>query len=183
MLYVQQSLGPDEKVVHVGRFHWYFTLAAIGDIIWGAVLATAIVAGAIIFGLKTGYFLGDKVMAGDTYFHLVMKLHPGVKIVALLFFVFGLLKFAHMMIIRATTEIAVTSNRVIYKRGLVARYVGEISIDRIEGINVMQTVLGRMFNFGSIVIRGMGVGEVFLPPIADPLKFRKAIEYARTIGS
>jgi uncharacterized membrane protein YdbT with pleckstrin-like domain len=183
MLYVQQSLGPDERLVHIGRFHWLFNVFAAMGILWGIALAAVVLAGAVFVQLKTGgsMNIGAPYLAGDSWYTLVTKLHPGVKIVALMMFVMGLLKFAHMMIIRATTEIAVTSNRIIYKRGLVARYVGEISIDRIEGVNVMQTVMGRIFNYGSVIIRGMGVGEVILPPIADPIKFRRAIEYARTI--
>ena len=92
----------------------------------------------------------------------------------------GVLKFAQMMVIKATTEIAITTTRLIYKRGLVARYVGEMNIDRIEGVSVLQSVFGRMFNFGQLVIRGMGVGELVLPIISDPVKFRRALEKART---
>ena len=93
----------------------------------------------------------------------------------------GLLRFAQMMIVKATTEIAITNSRLVYKRGLVARQVGEMSIDRIEGVNVLQSVLGRIFNYGRIMVRGMGVGEVILPPLADPIKFRKSIEKAKTL--
>ena len=85
-----------------------------------------------------------------------------------------------MLVIKATTEIAVTTSRLIFKRGLVARYVGEMNIDRIESVSVLQSVFGRIFDFGTLVVRGMGVGELVLPPIARPLVFRKAIEKART---
>lgn len=183
MLYVQQSLGPDERLVHIGRFHWLFNLYAAMGILWGLFIAIIILVGAVFVQINMGPDLtgGVPYRADDSWYTMVVKIHPAVKIVALMMFVMGLLKFAHMMVIRATTEIAVTSNRIIYKRGLVARYVGEISIDRIEGVNVIQTVMGRLFNYGSVIIRGMGVGEVVLPPLADPIRFRRAIEYARTI--
>ena len=111
----------------------------------------------------------------------VRYLHPGIRIFACIVFALGLMSFAQMMVIKATTEIAVTNNRLVYKRGLVARQVGEISIDRIEGVNILQTILGRLFNFGRVAVRGMGVGEVILPPIEDPIAFRQAIERARSI--
>ena len=95
-------------------------------------------------------------------------------------FIMGLVKFAQMMVVKATTEIAITNNRLIYKRGLVARHVGEINIDRIEGCNVLQPILGRIFNYGRVLIRGMGVGEVTLPPLEDPISFRRAIEEAKS---
>ena len=86
------------------------------------------------------------------------------------------------MIIRATTEIGVTDARLVYKRGLIARAVGEINIDRIEGVNVLQGVLGRVLGYGRVMVRGMGVGEVVLPPIAQPIRFKKAIEKARAVA-
>lgn len=167
--------------MHIGRFHWLYTLNAFFGILWGVFFAALIIATAIFIELKTGLKLGTPIAPGDSWWTLLIKLHPGIKLVAVFVFVLGLMKFVHQMVIRATTEIAVTSNRVIYKRGLVSRYVGEISIDRIEGVNVFQTVPGRIFDFGNIVIRGMGVGEVVLPPIMNPLKFRRAIEYARNV--
>ena len=84
-----------------------------------------------------------------------------------------------MMVVKVTTEIAITTSRLVYKRGLVARHVGEMSIDRIEGVNVLKTIMGRIFDYGRLAVRGMGVGEVVLPPLASPLAFRKAIEKAK----
>jgi hypothetical protein len=182
MNYVQQSLAPDERLVHIGRFHWLYTIAACFNIFWGVVMAVLILVGSVYVQLYTDLRLGAPLGPMDTAWSIMMKLHPGIKIIALLAFVMGLLKFAHMMIVRFSTEIAVTSSRIIYKRGLVARYVGEMSIERIEGVNVFQSVLGRLLGFGNIMIRGLGVGELILPPIRDPIKFRRAIEYARTIG-
>ena len=70
----------------------------------------------------------------------------------------------------------------IYKKGLIARHVGELGIDRIEGVSVSQGVWGRIWGYGTIIIRGMGVGEVILPSlIEEPIAFRKAIQEARSI--
>jgi uncharacterized membrane protein YdbT with pleckstrin-like domain len=181
MLYVQQSLAPDEELVHIGRFHWFYDVVAVMNIFWGFFFAVSVLMAAVI--LQS--YIPVKIMsappeAGDSWLTLVQKLHPGVKLFSLLLAVIGVMKFAQMLVIKATTEIAITTTRLIYKRGLVARFVGEMNIDRIEGVSVLQTVLGRIFNFGQIVIRGMGVGEMILPVIADPVKFRRAIEKART---
>jgi uncharacterized membrane protein YdbT with pleckstrin-like domain len=56
-----------------------------------------------------------------------------------------------------------------------------MNIDRIEGVDVAQGILGRILGFGFVSVRGMGVGEVPLPAIAEPVEFRKAIERARSI--
>lgn len=176
MLYVEQSLGPDEELVHIGSFHWFYTLQAFMAIIWGCIFSIAILMAGVY-----GYGMFGKLPLGIGYFDAIGVLHPGIRILSFIAFVLGLMSFAQMMVIKATTEIAITNTRLVYKRGLIARNVGEISVDRIEGVNVLQTVLGRIFNYGRLAIRGMGIGEVVLPPIQDPIAFRKAIEQARSI--
>lgn len=174
MLYVQQSLGPDEELIHVGKFHWMYTVNAFMTIFWGLFSAIA-----IMFVAYKAYFFMNKLPSDVGFFEAIKIIHPGVRGVSFLFFILGLVKFAQMMVIKVTTEIAITNTRLVYKRGLVARHVGEISIDRIEGVNVLQPILGRVFNYGRVMVRGMGVGEVLLPPIEDPISFRRAIEEAK----
>jgi uncharacterized membrane protein YdbT with pleckstrin-like domain len=185
MLYVQQSLAPDEQMIYVAKFHWYYDVQAVMSILWGLFLAASIL---VAFEQLVHYaplsvtskILSTPMEEGDSMLTVIRKLHPGIKLFSLLIFLLGLVKFAQMMVIKATTEIVVTTNRLIYKRGLVARNVGEMSIDRIESITVMQSVLGRIFDFGRLVIHGMGVGELIMPNLAEPIKFRRAIERART---
>jgi uncharacterized membrane protein YdbT with pleckstrin-like domain len=176
MLYVEQSLTPGEELIHIGHFHWAYTLDAVMGIFWGIVFCVGILIGAIYFQEHFGFGFDSDSMIGK-----IRELHIGIRLLAFFAFVMGLWRFAYMMIIKASTEIAITSNRLIYKRGLVARYVGEMSIDRIEGVNVLQTIMGRILGFGRIMVRGMGVGEVILPPIANPIAFRKAIEKAKAV--
>ncbi|NCC21177.1 MAG: PH domain-containing protein [Alphaproteobacteria bacterium] len=182
MLYIQQSLGPDEELVHVGHFHWMYTIGAFLNILWGLGLCIFVLVASVLVETRLGVPLSPGGIPKDAgWLDLVRGLHPGIKILSFFLFVMGLMRFASMMIQKVTTEIAITNTRLVYKRGLVARYVGEMSIDRIEGVNVLQGVLGRILNYGRVMVRGMGVGEVVLPPIEDPVAFRKAIDKARSI--
>lgn len=174
MLYVQQSLGPNEELIHVGEFHWMYTVQAFMAIFWSTVGSVAIIIAAVVMYKQLGYFPPEL-----NWLEAIRYLHPGLRILAFVAFIMGVLSFAQMMIVKATTEIAITNSRLVFKRGLVARHVGEMAIDRIEGINVLQSVLGRIFDYGRLAVRGMGVGEVVLPPIQDPIGFRRAIEKAR----
>lgn len=177
--YVKQSLGEDEELIHVARFHWMYTVSAMFNILFGIVAAILTLVLAVKFEpMLLNYSYPPE---GVSWMERLSILHPAVKIISFFFIVFGVFKFVQMMIYKVTTEIAITNNRLIYKRGLIARYVGEINIDRIEGVNVLQGFWGRIFDFGRVMIRGMGVGEVVLPPIERPIVFRKAIEKARTI--
>lgn len=185
MLYVQQSLGPNEKLVHIGQFHWTYTLNAFLMIFWGLVGAILVIFGALYghdtLGQSFGYQFFPRFPPGMSVLDRIPYIHPGIRIFSFLVFIYGLLRFAQLMVTKATTEIAVTNTRLIFKRGLVARHVGEMSIDRIEGVNVLQSFWGRIFDYGRVVVRGMGVGEVMLPPIVDPITFRRAIEKAKSI--
>jgi uncharacterized membrane protein YdbT with pleckstrin-like domain len=179
MLYVQQSLSDDEELIHVGAFHWMYTFKAIMSIVWGVVLAILILCAAVYIQP----FLDQKAVLSPTWTGAIKALHPGIHLFSFLMFVMGLFRFTQLIIIKISTEVAVTSSRLVYKRGLVARHVGEMAIDRIEGVNILQGVIGRMLGYGRVAVRGMGVGEVVLPPLDQPIKFRRAIETAKSVNS
>ncbi len=196
MLYVQQSLGPGEEILMGARFHWMYTVRAVFWILFGLALGIAIGYAAIWWEVSSQirFIYGDlpaemfdrawhQIVHDDGgYLKILWSLHPVLRFSILGFFLLGLFFFAHLMIIKATTEIAVTNERVIYKKGLIARHVGELGIDRIEGVSVSQGVWGRIWGYGIIIIRGMGVGEVILPSlIEEPISFRKAIQEAKTM--
>ncbi len=174
--YIRQSISDGEELIHIAHFHWMYMVGAFLNALFSFFLALFI----IIIALKFEPMIFGTVNEGVTFTEQIMNLHAGVKILAFFIFVMGLLKFAQMMIIKATTEIGVTDIRLVYKRGLIARAVGEINIDRVEGVNVLQGVFGRLFGYGRVMVRGMGIGEVILPPIAQPIRFKKAIEHARS---
>ena len=176
MEYIRQSLGEDEELIHIARFHWMYSVSAAFNIVFGAVLAIGI----IILSIKFQPAIYGEIPDELNLIDQIKLIHPTLKIVSFLVFILSVLKFAHMMIIKATTEIGITDCRLVYKRGLVARAVGEINIDRIEGVNVLQGIWGRVFGYGRVMVRGMGVGEVVLPPVAQPIRFKKAIEKARS---
>ena len=75
------------------------------------------------------------------------------------------------LIARITSEFGVTSKRVIVKAGLIQRRTLELLLRQVESIQVEQSIMGRMFNYGSITLSGTGgVREVF-HNIAAPTVF------------
>jgi hypothetical protein len=195
MLYVQQSLNPNEEIVRVGEFHWWYTFNAITWIVIGfAGLIAVLYAGyyweinqfirANFQGLPEDLKAAawdDAVRQKGGVFGVIKSLHIGIKLASFGALILGLLAFAQRMVIKATTEMCLTSDRLILKRGMVARHVSEISVDRIEGVDVFQGIFGRIMGFGYVMVRGMGVGEIILPQMTDPIDFRKAIERARSL--
>lgn len=76
-------------------------------------------------------------------------------------------------------EMAVTTKRVIVKHGFIRRNTIEINLSKIESLQVEQGVLGRIFNFGTIVVAGTGASHAPIAGIADPMAFRKAFVEAQ----
>ena len=78
-----------------------------------------------------------------------------------------------------TTELAITNKRVVVKTGLISRNIIEINIAKVESVEVAQSVLGRLFDFGSLSISGTGFNQAPIPNISDPMGFRKALTQAQ----
>jgi hypothetical protein len=84
------------------------------------------------------------------------------------------------LIILWTTEIVVTTYRFVYKTGLISRNTQEVSLNKIEEITLQQSVWGRLFGFGQLILRGTGVGVIELPNLDNPIETRKIIENAKS---
>jgi len=72
-----------------------------------------------------------------------------------------------------STELAITNKRVIAKFGFIKRDTVEINLNQVEALRVEQTFLGRMLNYGTIIVSGTGGALDPFPDIADPLVFRR----------
>jgi uncharacterized membrane protein YdbT with pleckstrin-like domain len=93
----------------------------------------------------------------------------------LLLLVYGIgLIFLLIAFIRyKTTELAVTNKRVIAKFGFISRKTVEININKVESIQVHQDSLGRIFNYGSLIISGAGTPQAPISGISKPMDFRR----------
>lgn len=88
--------------------------------------------------------------------------------------VIGLFLLVPAWIKYRSTELAVTNKRVISKFGFVRRQTIELNVAKIESVQVEQGVLGRMFDFGSVIVAGGGNPFEAVSGIANPLGFRRA---------
>ena len=91
----------------------------------------------------------------------------------------GIFIFIGRYVEKWTTERALTNKRLIIKRGLISRKTEEISCNRIEEVNLSQTVIQRILGSGDILIRGVGAGEISLRNIDDPIGVQKKINQLR----
>jgi uncharacterized membrane protein YdbT with pleckstrin-like domain len=150
MRYVKRVLQADERVVYETHLHPLIFLPAI---FWLAIAVGLLIAAAMYQDL----------------------LQLGLEVGAALCGFLALLAWARAAIRRATTELAITDRRVIYKSGLLARHTLEMNRSKVESVDVDQSILGRMFGFGTIVLRGTGGSLEPMRMISDPLVFRSHI--------
>jgi uncharacterized membrane protein YdbT with pleckstrin-like domain len=76
---------------------------------------------------------------------------------------------------RLVNEYGITNQRVVAKSGLVSRNIEEMSLNSIESINVKQSILGRILNYGSISITGRGNALIVFKDVDSPVEIRKKI--------
>lgn len=76
---------------------------------------------------------------------------------------------------RWTTETDVTSLRVVHKEGFIKRSTFEISLDKIESVDVNQSIAGRVFGWGDVTVNGVGEGTKTIKMIGAPIEFRNHI--------
>ena len=94
-------------------------------------------------------------------------------------FIIGIYYFLKMMINKWTTERVLTNERYIQKIGWISRDTEEMSLDRIEEVNLNQSLLGRILGFGTVEISGTGSGKINLRYIDNPLIFQKHLNNQR----
>ena len=127
MSYIDRSLGEGETIIARAHFHWlYITAAWLWLLIPLALL---------------GYAYSQAQAQPD-------PLTIGAGILA----VIGLFLFLRMMTRKWSTEIGVTSHRFVERYGLLAMRTNEIALPNIEGVRVNQSILGRIFGYGTVKI-------------------------------
>lgn len=101
---------------------------------------------------------------------------PSFLIVGVIAISFNLIYF-YILYLKINSSIyCITNKRIIIKTGFVNRNSIDIPLSRVAGVNLNQSVVGRIFNFGSISINGFGgdIGKAYL--LNNPLEFKKYLQ-------
>jgi len=154
--YVEQNLVEGETVAYRGHLHW---IVLARPLILALLL---VVPGGIVLYLAFSQSAPSdrNAMLTAGFFLLV---------IGGLFFVAGMVR-------RNSAEFAVTSKRIILKRGVLRRKTEEIFLQRVESVGVDQDVLGRMLNYGTITVRGIGGTLEPFSHVSNALEFRRQVQ-------
>jgi uncharacterized membrane protein YdbT with pleckstrin-like domain len=149
--YIDDILQPDEKVLYSTNAHWMFYLPAIAA--WTVALV---------------FLVLSRMVTADALMLLCLALAAVAGLAALYW-------SATAWFHRWTTETDVTNMRVVHKTGFIKRRTFEMSLDKVESVDVNQSILGRIMNYGDVTIQGVGEGTQTISTISRPLAFRTAI--------
>jgi membrane protein YdbS with pleckstrin-like domain len=149
MSYVRTVLQPGETVRFETNLHW---------ILYAPGLLLAVLAG-------VAYWLA---LGPDAWYGLWAT-------IAVLLVAGAVILLFRTWFERWTTEIAVTSRRIIYKRGFVWRQTKEIALDKVESVDADQSIPGRLLDYGTIRVHGTGQAIEELKSISAPIQFRNHV--------
>ena len=147
MRYIDEILQPGETLAYSGRLHWIVYVPA-------AFLLLLALAALTRVDNSTGWLCLS--IAG------LLAAAGGIMLFKVLFHLWS-------------TEIDVTDRRVVYKHGFINRHTVEMNMDKVESVDVDQSILGRLLDYGDITIRGTGETWETLKMIGAPLKFRNHV--------
>jgi uncharacterized membrane protein YdbT with pleckstrin-like domain len=110
-----------------------------------------------------------------SYWNLVLSFAIGILLAPI---TFGLsMIFALLAVIdHYFTEYTVTDRRVLVKRGVIRRRVTEVNVKKVEGVDVRQTVLGRILGYGDVTVRGTGTEHLVIRMVQAPLLVKISIQ-------
>ena len=151
MGYVERHLLPEEQVLYKTRLHWVLFLKPGLVLLGGAVLT------GLLWQVSEPAWLwlaGAVVIAAGALWAFV--------------------EFVELM----TSEFAVTTTRLIFKVGLVARYTTELLLAKVESIGVTQGLVARFLNYGDLTVTGTGGAKEIFRRVRDPIGFRKHVQHA-----
>lgn len=170
MAYIRKIVGADEKLIGIARLHWIYLIKGLLYLAACAFFAWALNA-LLFYGLSVlAGILGQSasllpLVALSTY------LMPFMLSIGTIIFLFHLCKML-------STEIGLTSRRVIRKDGLIFVRVNEVDLEEIRGQNLDLGWFGRFLGYGYLNLDCRFIGDVKLPAIEKPERFLKALHKA-----
>jgi len=74
------------------------------------------------------------------------------------------------------SSLTIKEKQVILRSGILVRQTIDIPLNKIESIDIRQSILGSLFGYGSLLITGTGGTRQWMGYVAKPLTCRRHIE-------
>ena len=155
--YIEKNLLAGETLLYKSRLHW---IVLIGPFFTGLLLAG----------------LGILLCAEEYEAKGSRGSYPAVTIAGLILLPSAAIVVAIGFVRRNSTEVGVSNKRVLIKTGFANRKSIEILLSKIESITVDESGFGRLFGYGSVIVRGTGGTFETFAKIAHPNEFRNQVQ-------
>lgn len=99
--------------------------------------------------------------------------HP---LVGLLILAMDLLAFYAAAVFYESTHLILTQKKVIGRTGFLSRDWSQLNLGHIETAYLQEPILGRLFGYSSVIVRGTGIGVVAFPYLLNGDIFLKKLE-------
>lgn len=158
MNYIQRTLLKDEKIILFCKPHWIIYSSAVFIFLVGCVAWYAL----------SAYHLSHN---NDGHFSILMW-------VVWLCYLAAVIQWVRMWIFHRFSDYGVTNKRAVMKVGWIARDAFETFLERIEGTRVDQSIIGRIFGYGTLIVIGTGGTKDAFPYVPNVLQFRRTLQQA-----
>jgi len=83
----------------------------------------------------------------------------------------------------STAHLYLTNKRIILKAGWTRKVLMEVLLDKVQGVDIGQSLMGRMLNYGVVTIKGVGINNITMKNVREPFEFReKAQEQIQNVA-
>lgn len=160
MSYLRQLLGENEEIVFSTRQHWFIPFAHVLT----EIVLLGLLAAAVIVIPRTGWAI-------DT--SLVYIIAAALAVIVIFSAVGDVLRWNN-------EQFVITDRRVIQIQGVVNKNVLDSSLEKINDVELQQTLLGRIFNYGDLEILTASEEAINrMHAIHNPIVFKRAMQDAR----
>jgi uncharacterized membrane protein YdbT with pleckstrin-like domain len=110
-----------------------------------------------------------------TIIGLLLLSSGDTAVFGVILFLVGIIALISSAVRYATSEFGITDRRVMMKSGFIRRNSLELLLDKIEGVSVDQSILGRIVGYGNIIVTGTGGLRTPFKTITEPMEFRQRV--------
>lgn len=76
------------------------------------------------------------------------------------------------------SEVTLTNRRLVFRTGFLSRRCGELPLENVESIYILEPLLGRIFGYGTVMVTTVGGAHFPMWFIGSPQTFHSALQQA-----
>jgi hypothetical protein len=152
------KLREGETIIHRGRPHW---------IVFGWAL--------LLGSLSARFMLGANLATSREERQICL-------IIAGMLALYALRAACVAQLYRWSSRLLLTNRRVVLNRGILRQRSSEFRLPTIESVLVQFPLSGRLFNYGTLTVRGFGGSQEFITRISSPELVRELIHEQQSFG-